>query len=101
MSQIIQDARSYANNLLRNRFTTDEEFEIVIKVLDDHFKGVRGAAEADNRRDSNRDQFLFFQGAVMGMTIMAKTFRMHVEAQAFEQGTDLITGQPLKITNVD
>lgn len=92
---IIDDAGSFTRHILKNRFLTGAQVQEVIDVLDDQIKTRIKAADGDSRAGSNRDQFMFFQGGVMGMLIAFKQVKEHYENTAWEQGRDPVTGDEI------
>lgn len=93
--EIIEDSGSFTRFILKNKFQTDAQLQEIMDVLDDQYRTRKSAADGDNRTDTNRDQYMFFQGAMMGMLIAFKQTKNHYENTAWEQGVDPQTGEKL------
>jgi hypothetical protein len=94
--EIIDDSGSFTRHILGDKFLTQAQVQEVVDVVDDQFRTRKLAADADGRVDASRDQYFFFQGAVMGMLIMAKQVKRHYEDAAWEQGVDVHTGEKIE-----
>lgn len=95
-TEIIDDPASFTRHILGNRFIDQLGIAEVQAVLEDQFSTRKKAADGDNRVGTNRDQYMFFQGAVMGMLIMAKQMKTHYWNSAWEQGLDPNTGKEIR-----
>lgn len=94
--EIIDDAGSFTRHILGDKFLTQAQVQEVVDVVDDQFRTRKTAADADSRVDADRDQYFFFQGAVMGMLLMAKQVKKHYEDTAWQQGVDAASGEKIK-----
>ena len=95
MADIVQDSESFTRHILKNRFLSKEDIAGVQGVLEDQLVARLKAADADGRKDANLAAYLFFQGAVMGMTIAYKQVKTHYENSAWEQGRNPVTGEEI------
>lgn len=75
---------------------TNEDLEGITIVLEDQLAERIHAANEDNRVAEKRDAYMFFQGAMMGMTIAYKQVKTHYENSAWEKGTDPTTGEKIE-----
>lgn len=92
MKKTVKDARSFYAAIKNNPLYDQMEDETVISILEEEFV-VREEIAHTRFSGWKMKEFLFWQGALLGCQLMAKIFRHHAEASAFEQNIDPKTGE--------
>ena len=90
---VIKDASSFYTTIKSNPLYSDLDDEKMIAALDDYFMERFKAARSDSLSGITRDRYMFFQGAGAGCLIMAKIFKAHIRAEAFNSNIDPKTGK--------
>lgn len=92
MKRTVKDARSFYAAIKNNPLYDTMEDETVISILEEEFK-VREEIGANKFSGWKLKEYLFWTGALLGCQLMAKIFKHHAEASAFEQNIDPKTGE--------
>lgn len=90
---IIDSAEAIYAAIKGNTAFGDLEDKEAIDALDAYFLERYRAAKADSRSGIKRDRYMFYQGVFAGLKIMAKIFKHHITAEAYNQNIDPLTGE--------
>ena len=90
---IIDNAKAFYSAIKGNTMFGELEDKEAIDALDAYFLERFRAARADNISGIKRDRYMFYQGMLAGCRVMAKIFKHHITAEAYNQNIDPLTGE--------
>jgi len=96
LGRLLDNAKTFYDLFRSNKLTPQVDQKDAIRILEDIFKERIVSANGLALTDANRDGFMFFQGAYMGLLLMSKAYVHHLAATAQDQNLDP-TGVPVGV----